>query len=85
MKKDTKKWATPAINRGDPWIVRRYAISIDDVLIWRRRWDSNPRALSDNSISSRARYDRFDTSPFNNYLVFGANNMISSAAQAKAI
>ena len=31
-------------------------------------------------ISSRARYDRFDTSPFNNYLVFGANNMISSAA-----
>ena len=30
---------------------------------WRRRWDSNPRALSDNAISSRARYDRFDTSP----------------------
>ena len=30
------------------------------------------------TISSRARYDRFDTSPFNNYLVFGANNMISS-------
>lgn len=47
----------------------------------RRRWDSNPRALSDNSISSRARYDRFDTSPFNNYLVFGANNMISSRAR----
>gem|GEM_PF-4875076 len=30
---------------------------------WRRRWDSNPRALSDNAISSRARYDHFDTSP----------------------
>ena len=31
-------------------------------------------------ISSRARYDRFDTSPFNDYSIFGANNMISSAA-----
>ena len=30
---------------------------------WRRRWDSNPRALSGNTISSRARYDHFDTSP----------------------
>ena len=30
---------------------------------WRRRWDSNPRALSDNRISSAARYDHFDTSP----------------------
>ena len=43
MKKDTKKWATPAINRGDPWIVRRYAISIDDVLMWWRRGELNPR------------------------------------------
>ena len=32
-------------------------------LEWRRRWDSNPRALSGNTISSRARYDHFDTSP----------------------
>lgn len=31
---------------------------------WRKRWDSNPRALADNSISSRARYDHFDTSPY---------------------
>ena len=31
--------------------------------IWRRRWDSNPRALADNRISSAARYDHFDTSP----------------------
>lgn len=30
---------------------------------WRRVWDSNPRALADNSISSRARYDHFDNSP----------------------
>ena len=43
MKKDTKKWATPAINRGDPWIVRRYAISIGDVLMWWRWGELNPR------------------------------------------
>ena len=29
----------------------------------RKRWDSNPRALSDNRISSAARYDHFDTLP----------------------
>ena len=32
-------------------------------LIWRRRWDLNPRAPEDNLISSQARYDLFDTSP----------------------
>ena len=32
-------------------------------LLWRRRWDSNPRALADYLISSQARYDHFDTSP----------------------
>lgn len=31
---------------------------------WRRRWDSNPRALADYLISSQARYDHFDTSPY---------------------
>ena len=31
--------------------------------MWRKRWDSNPRALSDNRISSAARYDHFDTLP----------------------
>ncbi len=30
---------------------------------WRRRWDSNPRAREDKTISSRSRYDHFDTSP----------------------
>ena len=30
---------------------------------WRKRWDSNPRALADNLISSQARYDHFDTLP----------------------
>ena len=33
-------------------------------LFWRKRWDSNPRALADNRISSAARYDHFDTLPY---------------------
>ena len=33
-------------------------------------------------ISSQARYDRFDTSPFDNYSVFGESNMISSAGSS---
>ena len=33
------------------------------LLRWRRRWDSNPRAPEGNCISSAARYDHFDTSP----------------------
>ena len=45
------------INIGVPW--------------WRRRWDSNPRALSDNLISSQARYDHFDTSPDRNVFLGG--------------
>ena len=31
---------------------------------WRKRWDSNPRALADNLISSQSRYDHFDTAPY---------------------
>ena len=31
---------------------------------WRRRWDSNPRAVARKLISSQPRYDHFDTSPF---------------------
>ena len=30
----------------------------------RRRWDSNPRAREGKTISSRSRYDHFDTSPY---------------------
>ena len=30
---------------------------------WRRRWDSNPRAVAGKLISSQPRYDHFDTSP----------------------
>ena len=32
--------------------------------IWRRGWDSNPRAVSDKLISSQPRYDHFDTPPY---------------------
>lgn len=35
------------------------------ILLWRRRWDSNPRdAHHAKTISSRSRYDHFDTSPY---------------------
>jgi mannose/cellobiose epimerase-like protein (N-acyl-D-glucosamine 2-epimerase family) len=33
-------------------------------LLWRKRWDSNPRAREDYLISSQARYDHFDTLPY---------------------
>ena len=48
---------------------------------WRRVWDSNPRALADNRISSAARYDHFDTLPYHKYAVLGESHMISSAAR----
>ena len=51
---------------------------------WKALWNQGFSAVSfqkGHSFSSRARYDRFDTSPFNNYLVFGANNMISSRSR----
>lgn len=47
--------------------------------LWRRRWDSNPRALADNRISSAARYDHFDTSPCRKYAILRICHMISSA------
>lgn len=31
---------------------------------WRSGWDSNPRAREDYLISSQARYDHFDNSPY---------------------
>ena len=35
------------------------------IFFWRSRRDSNPRAaFDDNTISSRARYDHFDTTPY---------------------
>lgn len=47
------------LTRVNPWFTRD--------CFWRRRWDSNPRALADYLISSQARYDHFDTSPINSY------------------
>ncbi len=32
-------------------------------LLWRREWDSNPRALSDKRFSRPPRYDHFDIPP----------------------
>ncbi len=31
---------------------------------WRRGWDSNPRELAPQLISSQPRYDHFDTPPY---------------------
>ena len=33
-------------------------------LRWRKRWDSNPRAVARYLISSQGRYDLFDTLPY---------------------
>ena len=38
-------------------------MTIQSYPLWRKRWDSNPRALADYRISSAARYDHFDTLP----------------------
>ena len=38
--------------------------------VWRRRWDSNPRAVARKLISSQPRYDHFDTSPYCYLVVF---------------
>ena len=32
--------------------------------IWRSGWDSNPRSLAAQLISSQSRYDHFDTAPY---------------------
>ena len=47
------------------WILNKKASSWKSTtdLFLRRRWDSNPRTLTDQTISSRSRYDHFDTSP----------------------
>ena len=40
------------------------SVSLPLALLWRRGWDSNPRALSDKRFSRPPRYDHFDTSPY---------------------
>ena len=48
--------------------------------IWRRRWDSNPRAPKGKRISSAPRYDHFDTSPYSfyAYLLYHNSDLYSS-------
>ena len=36
----------------------------ESMSFWRRGWDSNPRYLAVQLISSQSRYDHFDTSPY---------------------
>ena len=45
---------------------------------WRSGWDSNPRARADNLISSQARYDHFDTAPFEGDSLFGAGSAMAN-------
>ena len=60
--KSTKKEGHPRYSRGCPMSFGRPVISTVDVLTWRSGRDSNPRAAYDrHTISSRARYDLFDT------------------------
>ena len=40
------------------------------LLIKRREWDSNPRALADKRFSRPPRYDHFDISPYSLFSVF---------------
>ena len=45
--------------------------------VWRRGWDSNPRALSDKRFSRPPRYDRFDTPPYMKVLLCSTYDIIS--------
>ena len=48
------------------------------VLIWRKRWDSNPRAREGYLISSQARYDHFDTLPYNHFSICLINHLTNN-------
>ena len=58
----------------------------DNYSIWTAEFSLRQQGGSGNTwpvdgrISSAARYDHFDTLPYNKYSVFGESNMISSAA-----
>ena len=36
---------------------------------WRSGWDSNPRTVARQLISSQSRYDHFDTAPYSIYCI----------------
>ena len=55
--------------RVNPWFTRDCC--------WRSGWDSNPRAREDYLISSQARYDHFDTLPYNEEHPINAKNIIA--------
>ena len=52
--------------------------SVDELESQQYQWVAESEIELADTISSRARYDRFDTSPFREYSVFGTDNMISS-------
>ena len=62
-----KRYMKPLANRG--FFKKKLDTHLDTrcikigVHLWRRRWDSNPRAVARKLISSQPRYDHFDTSP----------------------
>ena len=45
--------------------------------MWRRGWDSNPRALSDKRFSRPPRYDHFDTSAFRACVYYHKTSVMS--------
>ena len=51
---------------------------------WRKRWDSNPRTLADQLISSQSRYDHFDTLPCMFTLQNEGNNRYSFFQKTRA-
>ncbi len=48
------------------------------LLFWRKRWDSNPRTLAGQLISSQSRYDHFDTLPYNVIFVASRQEIMQS-------
>lgn len=57
-KKQTKKYKSSRIQK------RKSQQTLEFTgFFWRKRWDSNPRTLAGNLISSQGRYDHFDTLP----------------------
>ncbi len=62
------------------FFIKIYGRKTPPVYFWRKRWDSNPRAVARYLISSQGRYDLFDTLPYKLYSVNKLNRLISSRA-----
>ena len=45
----------------------------NQVMIWRSGWDSNPRRVAPQLISSQSRYDHFDTAPCATPIIIGGS------------